>query len=101
MRPMRALLSMALCLAAAAVKAEPSTQGAGLRPAAAAERRVEKFAPAPAAMPSNVVEPQRKQLTAVALTFTDDADSVRLPPFATRTTPLPTRFLRVGVEWSF
>lgn len=83
---------MALCLAAAAVQAEPAAQDAGPRPAAAAERRVEK---------PKLAEPQRKQFAAVALTFTDDADSVRLPAFATRTTPLPTRFLRVGVEWSF
>jgi hypothetical protein len=88
---MRALLSMALCLAAAAVQAEPAAQD-GPRPTAAAERRVDKPKP---------VTPRRKQFAAVALTFTDDADSVRLPAFATPTTPVPTRFLRVGIEWSF
>jgi hypothetical protein len=84
---------MALCLAAAVVQAEPASQGAGPRPAAVSEKRLDK--------PSRAAETQRKQLAAIALTFTDDGDSVLLPAFASRTTPLPTRFLRVGVEWSF
>jgi hypothetical protein len=37
----------------------------------------------------------------LAVAFTDDADSMRLPAFASRTTPLPQRFLRVGIEWKF
>lgn len=37
----------------------------------------------------------------LALTFTDDADSVMLPAFAMRTTPMPMRFLRLGIEWKF
>jgi hypothetical protein len=37
----------------------------------------------------------------MAFLFTDDHDSARLPAFATRTTPMPTRFMRLGVEWSF
>ena len=93
MRQMRALLSMVLCLAAAAVQAEPAWKGADPRPAAVSEKRVEK--------PSRAAEPQRKQFAAIAVTFTDDADSVLLPAFASRATPLPMRFLRVGVEWSF
>ena len=91
---------MALCLAAAAVQAEPAANAA-LRPAAAAQSRVEKFTPATAATPPKIAEPQRRLLTAVALTVTDDGDSVRLPAFATPTTPLPMRFLRVGIQWSF
>ena len=91
MHLMRAWLSMALCLAAAAVQAEPVRED-GSRPTAVRESRADKPKPA---------EPQRKQFAAVALTFTDDADSVRLPAFATPTTPLPMRFLRVGIQWSF
>jgi hypothetical protein len=43
----------------------------------------------------------RRPTVGLAVTFTDDADSMRLPAFASRTTPLPTRFFRVGVEWKF
>jgi len=35
------------------------------------------------------------------VTVTDDADSTRLPAFATPTTPMPKKLIRVGVEWSF
>lgn len=45
--------------------------------------------------------PPPRPTVGLAVTFTDDADSMRLPAFASRTTPLPTRFLRVGVEWKF
>ena len=92
---------MALCLAAAVVSAEAAAQGAAPGPAAAPERRVENALPTLAAIPAKVPEPLRKQFAAVAVTYTDDADSVRLPAFASRTTPLPTRFFRVGVQWSF
>jgi hypothetical protein len=93
---------MALCLAAAVVSAEAAAQGAAPGPAAAApERRVESALPTLAAIPAKVPEPLRKHFAAVAVTYTDDADSVRLPGFASRTTPLPTRFFRVGVQWSF
>jgi hypothetical protein len=91
---------MALCLAATAAQAEPAAD-AVLRPAAAAQSRVEKFTPATAPIPPKIAEPQRWPLTAVALTFTDDADSVRLPAFATPSTPVPTRFVRIGIQWSF
>lgn len=37
----------------------------------------------------------------LALTFTDDADSVMLPAFAMRTAPMPLRFVRLGIEWKF
>ena len=46
-------------------------------------------------------QPEPKPVASMAILFTDDHDSARLPAFATRTTPLPTRFMRVGVEWSF
>jgi hypothetical protein len=91
---------MALCLAAVLVPAKAVAQDAVARPAVVSERRSESSLPMPAAKPLKA-EPQRRQVAAVALTFTDDHDSVRLPAFATRTTPLPTRFFRVGVEWSF
>jgi hypothetical protein len=45
--------------------------------------------------------PESRPTANMAVLFTDDADSMRLPAFATRTTPLPTRFFRLGVEWSF
>jgi hypothetical protein len=44
---------------------------------------------------------ETRPAASVAFLFTDDHDSTRLPAFATRTTPLPTRFMRLGVEWSF
>ena len=99
MCPVKAVLSMALFLAAALVPAESVAQDAA-RTGAVSERRVENSLPMPAAKAPKE-KPQRRQLVAVAVTFTDDHDSVRLPAFATRTTPLPTRFFRVGIEWSF
>jgi hypothetical protein len=55
-----------------------------------------------AAKPSWSMPPaEPKPAASMAILFTDDHDSTRLPAFATRTTPLPTRFMRVGVEWSF
>ena len=62
--------------------------------------RVEKVTRADAAKQARGPERERKQ-AAIAVFVTDDADSLRLPAFATRTTPLPVRFLRVGVEWTF
>lgn len=55
----------------------------------------------PAAKPLRFVEPERKPSPALAFVLTDDADSTRLPAFATRTTVYPTRLLRVGVEFPF
>lgn len=55
-----------------------------------------------AAKPSwTTPQPEPKPAASMAFLFTDDHDSTRLPAFATRTTPLPTRYMRVGVEWSF
>jgi hypothetical protein len=101
MRRMRALLSLVLFLAAALVPAEVAAQDAGARPAAVSKRRVDDL-PMPAATPSKAAEPRRKQqFAAIAVTLTDDVDSVWLPPFASRTRPQPMRFFRVGIEWSF
>ena len=60
---------------------------------------MEKYTPPQAA--KQAAERAQKQPASLAVTFTDDADSVRLPAFAMRMTPLPERFLRVGVEWRF
>jgi hypothetical protein len=97
---MKVLLPLALCLIVTAVQAEP-TEGTGLGSAVASDRRVERFPVAQAAKPSRPAERQRRQAAAVAVAFTDDAEAMWLPPYATRTTSLPIRFLRVGVEWSF
>jgi hypothetical protein len=97
---MRASFVMAVCLAACvpAQAAEPAGPG----PAATSQPQVQLPRPQPAAKPSRLAEPERKQpAAALAVTVTDDADSTRLPAFATPTTPLPKKLLRVGVEWFF
>src|SRR4029077_20027538 len=97
---MRALFVMAVCLAACvpAQAAEPAGPG----PAATSRMQVESLRAQPAAKPSPLAEPERKQpAAALAVTVTDDADSTRLPAFATPTTPTPKKLFRVGVEWSF
>jgi hypothetical protein len=71
---MKTLLSIALCLATGTACAQST--------------------------PKEKAPPRRPSVT-VAVTFTDDADSMRLPAFASRTSPLPMRFLRVGIEWKF
>jgi hypothetical protein len=94
---MRALFVMAVCLAACvpAQAAEPAGPGA-----ATSQPQLPRTQPA--AKPSPLAEPERKQpAAALAVTVTDDADSTRLPAFATPTTPMPKKLLRVGVEWSF
>lgn len=83
---MKVLVPLLLCLLATPVQAEPAVEKS---PAAQAT----KFTKPP--------ERPRAQVAAIAVTFTDDADSILLPPFASRTTTAPMRFLRVGVEWSF
>lgn len=93
---MKVLLPLALCLIATAVQAEPA-EGTVLWSVVASER----FPAAQAAKASRPAERQRKQAAAVAVAFTDDAEAMWLPLYATRTTFLPVRFLRVGVEWSF
>src|SRR5262245_20962144 len=97
---MRALLSMAVCLAACvpALAAEPAGPGR----AATSQADVQSLRPMPPAKPSPLVEPDRKPSpAALAVTVTDDADSTRQPAFAMPSTPTPKKLLRVGVEWSF
>jgi hypothetical protein len=97
---MRALFVMAVCLAACvpAQAAEPAGPG----PAATSQPQAQLPRLQPAAKPSPLAEPERKQPSAaLAVTVTDDADSTRLPAFAMPTTPMPKKLLRVGVEWSF
>jgi hypothetical protein len=100
MLQMRGLLAIAVCLAACvpALAAEP----AGLGPAATSQPQSGAPRLPPAVKPSPLAEPERKPAAAaLAVTVTDDADSTRLPAFATPTTPMPKKLLRVGVEWSF
>ena len=97
---MRALFVMAVCLAACApaLAAEPAGPG----PAVTSLSQLPPLRPQPVAKPSPLAEPERKQPpAALAVTVTDDADSIRLPAFATPTTPMPKKLLRVGVEWFF
>ena len=91
---------MVVCLAACVPvqAAEPAGPGAAATP------QLPALAPQPqrAAKPSPFTEPDRKPPAAsLAVTVTDDADSTRLPAFATPSTPQPKKLFRVGVEWSF
>lgn len=96
---MRGLLFVLFCLPGAAAFAEVPGE-APLRPSST-QTRIDTFPSRQSAQPPVQAERERRPLAAFAVTYTDDADSVRLPAFATRTTPFPTRFLRVGVEWTF
>jgi hypothetical protein len=97
---MRASFVMAVCLAACAPAQAAEPAGPG--PAATSLSQLPPLRSQPAAKPSPLAEPERKQsAAALAVTITDDADSTRLPAFATPTTPTPKKLLRVGVEWSF
>ena len=110
---MKVLASIAFCLAACvpAQAAEPVVPGlsAGLpMPPARAflpaqGRTPAQPLPAQEAARSSWADarPEVKPTASMAVLITDDHDSTRLPAFATRTTPLPTRFVRLGVEWSF
>ena len=104
MRRMKVLASIALCLAAcvpaqAAEPLAPRLSGGSQMPPARAFQGVPVQE---AAKPSWAdARPEPKPAAAMAVLITDDHDSMRLPAFATRTTPLPTRFMRLGVEWSF
>lgn len=90
---------MLFFLASAVAYAEAPGE-APLRPAST-PTRIDSLPSRQGEQPSVPAERERKPLATFAVTYTDDADSVRLPAFATRTTPFPTRFLRVGVEWTF
>lgn len=91
---------MAVCLAACvpAQAAEPAGPG----PAATTQPRMPAPEPQRAAKPSPYTDSDRKAPAAsLAVTVTDDADSTRLPAFATPSSPQPKKLFRVGVEWSF
>jgi len=88
MTGVKALTAILLCLATGLACAQPA-QPAQPRTAMSSGMRMEKL-PVP-----------RPTKAGLALTFTDDADSVMLPAFAMRTTPMPMRFVRVGIEWKF
>ena len=104
---MKLLASIALFLAACvpAQAAEPMAP----RPSAGSQMPPAQALPPSRTWPDQAVKPswisnterEPKPAAGVAVLVTDDADSMRLPAFATRTTPTPQRFMRFGVEWSF
>jgi len=98
---MKLLISIALSLLATIAQAQTG-EDAFLRgdPKADASR-VEREQPRPPAKSFKTNEIQRDQVAGVGVSLTDDWEAVTLPPFATRTTRLPFRFLRVAVQWSF
>jgi hypothetical protein len=65
------------------------------------QKRGDSFTVSPAEKPAKLPERARRPVASVAVALTDDVDSIWLPAFATRSSPMPMRFLRVGVEWSF
>jgi hypothetical protein len=89
MTGMKALTAMLLFLATGMACAQSAKEVAQPRPAMSSGMRMEKM-PQP-----------RPTKAGLAMTFTDDADSVMLPAFAMRTTPMPMRFVRLGIEWKF
>jgi hypothetical protein len=108
---MKVLASIALFLAAcvSAQAAEPTAPrplaGSQMPPA----QPLPPSKPTTRAWPEQGVKPSwisngerdPKPAAGVAVLVTEDADSARLPAFATPTTPTPQRFMRFGVEWSF
>jgi hypothetical protein len=87
---MKWLLAFALCLASACAQGQTAADSAA------------KNLPAASSKPARPAEePARRPHASLAFTASDDADSVLLPAFASRSTPQPMRFLRVGLEWSF
>jgi hypothetical protein len=88
---MKLLLALALAIACTAAQGQtPSPQ-----------KRVDNFTVWQAEKPAKLPERARRSAASLAVALTDDADSMWLPPFASRTTSAPLRFLRVGLEWSF
>ena len=91
---MKPLVAVLLMLAAAAAQAQ-SSGGTATRSAAPILRsaqpgmQLEKPAAAP------------RPAANLALTVTDDAESLMLPTMASRTVQQPTRLIRVGLEWKF
>jgi hypothetical protein len=97
---MRPFLLIAVCLAACAPAQAAEPAGPG--PAATTQPPVLTPEPQRDAKPSPLTNPDRKPTgAALAVTVTDDADSTRLPAFASPSTPQPKKLFRVGVEWSF
>jgi hypothetical protein len=86
---MKWLLAFALCLASASVQGQTAADS------------VARNLPTASSKPARPAEAARKPFAAIAVALTDDADSMLLPAFASRSTPQPMRFLRVGLEWSF
>ena len=66
-----------------------------------AEQRAEQTQSRQAAKPSQTAEARKYPAASLAVLLVDDADAITLPPFASRTTPAPTRVLRVGVQLSY
>jgi hypothetical protein len=97
---MKVLISMALTVLATIAQAQTG-EDAVLRGDAKAASRVEKAQPRPLAKSFQTKEIQRDQVAGVGVSLTDDWEAVTLPAFATRTTRVPFRFLRVAVQWSF
>jgi hypothetical protein len=91
MAGMKLLVVLALGIACSAVQAQSSPP----------QKRVDNFTVSQAEKPAKLPERLRLPTASVAVTLTDDVDSIWLPPFASRTTAAPMRFLRVGLEWSF
>ena len=91
MARMKLLLALAIGIACTAVEAQTS----------APQKPVDNFTVSPAEKPAKLPERQRRPVASVAVALTDDVDTIWLPAFATRSSPTPMRFLRVGLEWSF
>jgi hypothetical protein len=50
---------------------------------------------------SKPAEVPKHPTASLAFLLVDDADAITLPSFASRTTPAPTRVLRVGIQLSY
>ncbi|HEY1290466.1 MAG TPA: hypothetical protein VGF58_19205 [Burkholderiales bacterium] len=101
---MRPFILMVVCLVACVPvqAAEPVGPGPAATSQVDVQRDAQTLRPMPPAKPSPYTDPDRKPPAAsLAVTVTDDADSTRLPAFASPSTPQPKRLFRVGVEWSF
>jgi hypothetical protein len=96
---MKVLISIALSLLATIAQAQTG-EDAYLRVDPKPHASLEKAQPRPLAKSLKTAIP-RDQVAGVAISLTDDWEAVTLPAFATRTTALPIRLLRVGVQWPF
>jgi hypothetical protein len=66
-----------------------------------AEKRAEQEQSRQAAKSPKAAEARKYPSASLAVLLVDDADAITLPSFASRTTPAPTRVLRVGVQLSY